>query len=183
MPKESLRSRTTAAVLAVAAAIAVACGGCALFGAGDRRPTIGESQLNWLEIRFLPGAGQPPVQLSLLGTGNIHIRRGTSPRIDNEFSQAVAAENWQDLHADVINIDPSDMRTVFQSFVDRGVLREPDKDFAASISRGVPQARIIGILDSEKVARMAAEPELVGFIRDLLRLFEENRHAAGVQKK
>ena len=51
-----------------------------------------------------------------------------------------------------------------------------------SANRGNPTARIIGSLNNENVTRLAVEPELVGFIRDLLKLFDENKQAPESRK-
>ena len=155
----------------------VLCGsGCSMFSGKGRTMLVQDSQLNWLEVNYFPGMGKPPVQLSLLGSGNIRIRRGTSPQIGNDFSQDVANVKWNDLSVDQINIESAQMRDVFQSLVDRGLLCEPDKDFVPSANRGNPLARIVGSLNNEHVARLAIEPELVGFVRALLMLFDENKH-------
>ena len=74
------------------------------------------------------------------------------------------------------------MCTIFQALGDRGLLRDPDKDFVASANLGVPTARITGTLNAEHVARLAIEPELVGYIRDLLKLFDENNPATQTGK-
>ena len=156
--------------------------GCTIFSESDKLIVVEESQLNWLEIAYVPGMGQPPVQLSLMGSGHIRIRRGTSPLITNDFSQDVKNIKWNDIAVDQITIEPAQVRDLYQSLVNRGLLREPDKDFAASVSRGVPKARIVGMLNGDPVARVAIEPELIGFVRELLKLFDENKHATELAK-
>jgi len=172
--------------IVVALALAVLCtagSGCSMFsGQGNHSIVVNDSQLNWLEVRYVSGMGQPPMLLSLQGSGHIRIKRGNSPMIQNAFSQDVANAKWNDLQEDQRTVEPAQMRDVFQALVDRGLLREPDKDFLASANRGVPTARITGMLNTEKVARVAVEPELVGFIRGLLKLFDENKPAADPRK-
>ena len=89
-------------------------GGCSIFSSKNTTPIVGESQLNWLEVNYLPGMGQQPMQLSLMGSGNIRIKRGSSPQIGNDFSQDVANVTWNDVSVDQINVQPSEMRDIFQ---------------------------------------------------------------------
>jgi len=161
--------------------LGIGSGGCAMFSSHEKT-IVKDSQLNWLEVGYLPGMGQPPVQLSLMGSGHIRIKRGGSPLVGNDFSQDVANEKWSDVSVDQLNIEPAQMHDIFQALVDRGLLREPDTEFAASVTRGIPTARITGTLDMEHVVRVAAEPELVGFIRELIKLFDENKPAAETRK-
>jgi hypothetical protein len=156
--------------------------GCSTIQGKKAMPVVTESQLNWLEVAYLPGMGHPPVQLSMMGSGNLRIKRGSSPLVANDFSQDIENVKWGDVRVDQINLPPAEMRTLFQGLVDRGLLRPADKDFLASVGRGVPTARIAGTLGRERVARQAVEPELIGFIRDLLKAFDDNKLAAAPGK-
>ena len=169
---------------AAAVALAMLCivSGCSIFSGRNRSITVSDSQLNWLVIGYLPGMGKAPMQISLLGSGNIRVRRGTSPQIGDAFSQDVANVKWNDINVDQINVEPAQIRNVYQGLVDRGLLRAPDKDFVPSANRGNPLARIIGSLNNEHVARLAIEPELVGYIRELVKLFDENKHLPETSK-
>jgi len=171
-----MRNRLLAAL--VVSALCVGVPGCALFRAEEpRQIVVSESPLNSLEVRCAPDAGKKPVRLSLQGTGHILVRTGSSPQIDNHFSQDVASAKWHDLREDQLTISPEQMRDIFQALVDRGLLREPDKDFLAlaAADRDIPVAQITGRLNNTAVTRLAVEPELAGYLRELLRLFEANR--------
>ena len=137
------------------------------------RHIVADSGLNWVEIAYLPGRGQPPIQISLLGVGHMRIKRGASPLVTDSFSINVASADWNDITADQINVPREEMRAVFQALVDRGVLAPPDKDFLAAAGRGGPIAKIRGLLDSEAVNRQAVEPELLAYIRDLVKSFDQ----------
>jgi len=163
--------------LVALALLTIGCG-CSIFKGKKPLSMVTASQLNWLEITYLPGAEQPPVQFSLMGSGFVRIRRGNSPLVANDFTQDVTNIQWGDIQTDQINVQPADLHLIFQSLVDRGLMREPDKAFVASASRGVPTAHINGTLNYEHVKRVAVEPELIGFIRDLLKLFDERQPAA-----
>ena len=65
---------------------------------------------------------------------------------------------------------------MYQALVDRGLLRNADKDFLAAANRGGPVARIVGSLNNQRITRLAIEPELIGYIREVIRLFDENKH-------
>ena len=161
--------------------LALAClgaAGCALFREAEPpQVVVAESALNRLEVHYAPDTGKKPVRLSLQGTGHILVRYGSSPQIDNHFSQDVANEKWHDLREDQLTISPAQMRGIFQALVDRGLLREPDKDFLvlASADRNLPVSQITGRLNNTAVTRLVVEPELAGYLRELLRLFEANR--------
>ena len=158
----------------IALALLVVASGCSILS-GNSPTIVKDTQLNWLEISYLPGQNKPPMQLSLMGSGHIKIKQGTSPQLSNAFSQDVANVKWNDINVDQVNVEPAQMRDVFQALVDRGLLREPDQDFVTSAKPGTPIARIIGSLNNEHVVRLAVEPELVGFIRDVLKLFDDNK--------
>ena len=186
MPKYPMRIKAPLfrffAAFACLALLCAAGSGCAIFSHKDETMLVQESQLNWLEICYLPGSGKKPVQLSLKGSGNILLRRGTSPLISNDFARDIDNLQWADISVDQINVEPAQIRNVMQALVDRGLLREPDKDFLPSASRGLPVARITGSLNNEPVLRIAIEPELTGFIREVLKLFDHNRLAPETRK-
>ena len=164
--------------LAIAAA-ALGIGGCTMFFGGDERHVVGESQLNWMEIRYVPATGKPGTILSLLGVGQVHIKRGASPQVMIDFSVDTSHAAWNDVKSDQITLTPAEMRNIFQAFADRGVFGEPSPDFVAAAERGGPFARIRGRLDTETVARYAVEPELIDLIRAIERMFDEAPRGGG----
>jgi hypothetical protein len=159
-------------LLAVAVLCAVAAG-CA----SDKEEKIikvSDSQLNWLEIVYLPDGKQPPVHISMTGAGDIRIKRGKSPLIGNDFSVDVGNKDWGDTQEDQINTTSADMREIFQTFVNRGLLlKTPNPVFLAESKRGGASARIRGTLDSEQILRIAVEPELLAVIRYLVTYSDE----------
>jgi hypothetical protein len=155
------------------ASLGLVSAGCALFSSENTHPVIRESPFNWLEIDYLQGHGKSPVRLSLLGMGNIRMKRGVSPLVKDDFAHDAANIHWNDIQTDQINLDPADLRSLFQAFVDRGVLDKPNPDFPTST--GCPVARIRGALNGDSFERVAAEPELTGYVAELIQLFDQTR--------
>lgn len=147
--------------------------GCAMFGDDDTKLIhVQESQMNWLDVIYTSGAGQPATRLSLMGSGHLRIQQGTSPLVIDDFSREVKNKHWNDVHADQFNVTPEEVRNLFQAFVDRGVMRKPCQDFTGAAERGAPFARIVGTLDNTAIARDVVEPELLCVIQDLIKTFE-----------
>jgi hypothetical protein len=153
-------------------------GGCAMFSGPDPEMRVSDTQLNRLEIQYLPGRGERLVRLSILGTGYLQIQRGASPLVTNDFSQNTLSSQWSDHQVDQISLQPSESLMIFQTFVDRGLFRKPDPAFQPAVDRGGAMAIISGTLNNEAVARQAIEPELLGYIRYLITIFDETKKAA-----
>jgi len=139
------------------------------------RHLVGESQLNWLDIHYMPGKGQPMTRISIGQTGHVVIQRGTSPALMDDFSQDVASKEWPDLETNQANLPSDEIRQVFQDLVSRGVLLPANKEFleAQKRSKG-PLAHISGQLDNERVDRMVAEPELLDMVKKIATFFDTN---------
>lgn len=155
------------------ASLGLAASGCALFSSENTHPVIRESPFNWLEIDYLQGNGKAPVRISLLGMGNIRMKRGVSPLVKDDFAHDAANIHWNDIQTDQINLDPADLRNLFQALVDRGVLDKPNPDFPTS--SGGPVAHIRGALNGDSFERVAAEPEIAGYVAELIQLFDQTR--------
>jgi hypothetical protein len=153
----------------------VATSGCTMFSGPDPAMRVNDSQLNRLEIQYLPVHGEPLVRLSVMGSGYCRIQRGVSPLVTNEFSQNVTSSQWGDVQVDQINLQPAEALMIFQTLVDRGLWREPDKAFQSAAQRGGATALITGVLNNEAVARNAIEPELLGYIRHLITIFDDTK--------
>lgn len=149
--------------------------GCRLFQEEDFRRHIAASSLNHIEILYVPGSGQAPVQVALLGSGHIGIKRGTSPLLRDVFSQDVKDKRWNDLDVDQATIDPEEMNAMFQTLSDRGLFRKPDPAFAGGAAQGAPHIRVVGRLNGERVDRVACEPELVDVVRRLVARLDASR--------
>ena len=169
----------TAAVLFASAVLAA--GGCA--SSGNRpRHIVADSGLNWVEITYLPGTGQPPVQIALFGVGHMRLKRGRSPLVTDSFSIDVAHAAWTDIAADQLNVPREEARAIFQALADRGVLAPPDREFLAAVPAGGPVAHVRGRIDTETVNRQAAEPELLAYIRELAGYFDRASPHGGAGK-
>ncbi len=167
--------RKSVATIWILSILAVAVSGCSMFPGPDPAMRVCDSQLNRLEIQYLPGLGDPLVRLSILGSGYLRIQRGVSPLVTNDFSQNVICSQWGDIQVDQINLQPAEALMIFQTLVDRGLLREPDKAFQSTAQRGGATAIITGTLNNEAIARNAIEPELLGYIRHLITIFDATK--------
>jgi hypothetical protein len=160
--------------LLAAVVLCAVAAGCA--SDAEKTIKVSDSQLNWLEIFYIPDGKQPPIHISMTGAGDIRIKRGNSPLIGNDFSVDVSNKDWGDTQEDQINTTPADMREIFQTFVNRGLLlKTPNPVFMEESKRGGASARIRGTLDGEQILRIAVEPELLAVIRYLVTYSDETR--------
>ncbi len=159
--------------IVTAALLALACAsGCALFDRRERPPPqISDSQLNWLEITYRPGdTRRPPCRISMIGVGSLSVRTGASPLVADDFAHDPAHPNWNDIDAQRISLTPEDVRQIFQSLVNNGLLDAPRKDRTTASANGTAAVVFVGRLDREHVRRVASEPELVSRVERLLDL-------------
>ena len=157
---------------AVLAACAMALAGCAS-GRGPRF-AVDDSQLNWMEISYRPGSpAAKPCHISLLGTGSLSYRSGNSPQLSNSFSTDVTHPSWGDISEGSFPIPPSEMRQIFQSFLDHGALDNPKSDKNAGKTPGQPVVSLTSKFRNAKPSRrITSDPVLVGMVERLIRWIE-----------
>ena len=153
---------------ACAAAVAALCAcGCATHG--PRFPVSG-SQLNWMEIAYRPARpGQNPVRVSLLGTGAITLKTGSSPQVMNSFAVDTRNSSWNDVDEVRAEIPQEEMQSVFQQFIDNGVTDSPRSDKKAGKTPGKAFVMIGGRIDKEKIRRATDDPQLVKMVERLIK--------------
>ena len=99
MMKTSIRTRLPSplATLLLASALFASASGCASTK-GDGRPparhfAVDLSGLDWMEIVYNPQPKDPvfkmPCKISLMGSGEVEVRMGRSPRVWNSFSDKI----------------------------------------------------------------------------------------------
>ncbi len=161
-----------AAIAAIA--LAAACG-CATHG---RRFPVSPSQLNWLEIAYRPAKqGAYPCRISILGTGSITMRTGSSPQIMNSFSVDTRSSSWNDVDEIRADIPPDEMQAILQQFVDSGITDSPRSDKKAGQAPGKPVVMIGGRIDREKIRRMTDDEKLVKMTERLIKWMAEQEDA------
>lgn len=136
-----------------------------------KRFTVTDSPLNWVEIAYL-GTNQPVsmLRISLIGNGSIQLRRGNSPRVLDDFAGNTANPNWDDYHQADINVATTEMRQIFQAFINRGVCdAEPKHPREAPV---LPMAKLNGRLDRERFFRHTTEPDLLEIVTNLLTMID-----------
>ena len=76
-----------------------------LCGCASTPVEVGDSQLNWISISYRPAdAAVKPCRLELIGVGSLEFIEGHSPRVNNDFSQAVDHGQWQDVYQEKLQI-------------------------------------------------------------------------------
>ncbi len=162
------------------------CGGCALREGGwpgifeGRREPVAISNLDWVEIRFLPHPSDPlfdsVCRLSLYGSGEIEFRTGRSPRVEDAFSTAVDDPDWNDLRTDRQHVGQERMQALYQELVDAGLF--PRRGAGPPPRRSVPLVRVNARIGRERVLRLTDDRRIVALVERILASFAEGASAA-----
>lgn len=143
---------------------------------------VDDSSLNWVEFIYFPAQANAgasplytrngrkritlPVRLSLLGSGSISMKIGTSEQVLNDFATGADAESWNDIQEDRINISPEMMRQILQVFVDEGLV--PQYPAYLPPPQKLPQIRYVGTIRGTKFGLQTDNPYLVKLVEDFL---------------
>lgn len=166
-----------ASVQALAAVFASAAllSGCSTSG---RRFQVSQSQLNWMEVSYKPAKnGAPFCRISMLGTGSITMRMGTSPRIADSFSYDTRNANWNDVEQIRADIPQEEMQDVFQMFIDNGITDSPRSDKHAGEIPGKAIVMIGARIDREKIRRRTDDEKIVGMVERLIQWLVDQEEA------
>lgn len=132
------------------------------------------SGLDWIEIAYYPAKNDPkvkfPCRLSIFGAGEVEFKTGRSPRLWSSFSDKVDDPYWNDLYSDRMHLPKDEMLSVFQAFVDEGIV---PKDLFTRKTEAVkpPYVNISAQIGREEV-RMATDNKfLVGLVEEAIENF------------
>lgn len=138
----------------------------------DRPPrwTVELSQLDYVE--FMAGANAqgnesegPVSQYILLGTGYLHRRTGSSPRVSNEFWNERKDERWDSYKTDSIAVPATYVQACFQhlvdlEFFDESVHKPPSERLVAQgvvVSASINGRRRVLFSQDPRIRTMVAE--------------------------
>ncbi|MGN0844875.1 MAG: hypothetical protein ACI4QT_06610 [Kiritimatiellia bacterium] len=174
--------------LCVAAILCAGLSGCQNLAVTEDGHVRGEtirvedSSLNWVEFIYIPAQANAganplyarngrkritlPVRLSLLGSGSISVKTGTSEQVLSDFATGADAESWNDIQEDRINISPEMMRQILQVFVDEGLV--PQYPAYLPPPQKLPQIRYVGTIQGTKFGLQTDNPFLVKLVEDFL---------------
>ena len=151
--------------------------GCGPFWV-DPYITVGESSLNHVEIHYYNMNRQPirRVGVEIYGNGLVIVRKGTSELVSNDFAKRYKDENWRSVKTHRLQLDPKEVRDIFQNLVNEGLL-DREKTFKAS-KRNSPdrfiavKANIDSHTYSDNVNMFEEDPDLAEQLLDVIREFE-----------
>lgn len=143
----------------LALAVCTCATGCRSWAVKDdghirgKRIQVDDSSLNWVEFIYVPGenrcaAIRDTVRLSLLGSGSITMKIGSSEQVVNDFAMSHDAATWNDILEDSINVDPAMMAEILQIFVDEGLM--PVFPRLLPPVEKKPQIRYVGKINNTK---------------------------------
>jgi hypothetical protein len=156
--------------IAMAVVLFIGVTGCATLE--PKRFDVNESSLNFIEITWL-STNQPMkfTRISLLGNGNILLRRGASPRVLDSFAADLEHPDWNDYHEQTCMLTAREMHQIFQAFVNRGIYDEEPKPLPGTPK--LPMAKIFGRLNTKDFFRHTIDPDLLEIVTSLLTLIDE----------
>ena len=140
-----------------------------LCGCASTPVEVGDSQLNWISISYRPAdAAVKPSRLELIGVGSLEFIEGHSPRVNNDFSQAVDHGQWQDVYQEKLGVPPDVIRGWLQIFVDAGILDRKKQIRKNKEGEARDVAVFRGRINREKVFCATNDEEILGHVRKLI---------------
>ena len=151
--------------------------GCGPFWV-DPYITVEESSLNWVQIHYYNMKHSPVrrVDVEIMGTGLVVIKKGTSELVSNDFAKRYDAKSWSDIRTSRKQITPKQANDVFQQLVNFGLLdrektfksaSEPCTDRFIAVS-----ANINTNTYSDNANIFEEDPDLAEVLLDVVREFD-----------
>ena len=136
------------------------------------------SPLDILEVYYYPSVTNSkytaPSRLTLIGTGMISMRTGTSPLLQSDFAAEHDNDQWQDYRTDQTYISDIDMQAIFQSYVNLG-MTDPyyQKKRHMPLANARPLVRIKGKMSGHFVSCTSTNDGIIGITELILDIFEK----------
>ena len=150
---------------------ALCLAGCVMWPESDKPFAVSDSSLNWTEIYYTTTNTATAVRLSILGSGNIVLCRGTSSRLLDAFAVDVESANWDDFERDEINLSRKDVQQIHQLLVNRGALRKSEQMPPGTTT----VVQMHGRIDDKVFSRVTADPPLLQVVETIIGLFPPPR--------
>ena len=152
--------------------------GCGPFWV-DPYITVGESSLNWVIITYYNMNRQPirRTWVEIYGNGLVIVKKGASEQVTNDFARRHKDKGWEEIKTHRIQLDPTEVRDIFQNLVNYGLL-DREKTFKAS-KKDSPdrfiavKANIDSHTYSDNVNMFEEDPDLAEHLLDVVREFEQ----------
>ena len=170
-------------LLAVSCWLLVLGGGLSLSGCGpfwvDPYITVKESSLNWSIITYY-NMNRTPIRrtwVEIYGNGLVIVKKGASEQVTNDFARHHKDKGWGEIKTHRIQLDPKEVRDIFQNLVNYGLL-DREKTFKAS-KKDSPdrfiavKANIDSNTYSDNVNMFEEDPDLAEHLLDVIREFEQ----------
>ena len=133
---------------------------------------VGDSQLNWLQATYAP-AGGAACRMNLVGAGYIEYAEGASPLVANDFATDIGNAQWQDRYLERLGVQPSDVRTWIQRFVDAGLAeRHIHRPKGGAGKHDV--VYVTASIDREKYACITDDARMITVVRNLVQSIKKN---------
>ena len=152
--------------------------GCGPFWV-DPYITVGESSLNWTIITYYNMNRQPirRTWVEIYGNGLVIVKKGASEQVTNDFARRHKDEGWGEIKTHRIQLDPKEVRDIFQNLVNEGLL-DREKTFKASKKNSpdrfiAVKANIDSNTYSDNVNMFEEDPDLAEHLLDVIREFEQ----------
>ena len=161
------RMRKTIRTTALLTGLTLCLTGCMIWPDSDKPFPVSDSSLNWTEIYYTTTNSATAVRLSILGSGNIVMCRGTSNRLLDAFAIDVESANWDDFERDEINLSRKDVQQIHQLLINRGVLKKSQK----LPPETTQLVQLHGRIDDKVFSCVSADPPLVQVVKTIISLF------------
>lgn len=160
-------SRNTIRNITLFTCLALFLTGCTMWPEDDKPFAVSDSSLNWTEIYYTTTNTATAVRLSILGSGNVVLCRGTSSRLLDAFAIDVESANWDDFERDEINLARKEVQQIHQLLINRGVLIK-NKTLPPETTTVV---QLHGRIDDRVFSCVSADPPLLQVVETIVKLF------------
>lgn len=147
-----------------------------LVGCATPPVVVSDSQLNWLEVKYMPiSPDAKPCRISLIGVGSIEYKEGTSPQVASSFAVNTEDAGWQDVYQESLGVQPAVLRSWLQRFADAGVMTENARVNAAKeLQKKADRAFITARINGKKAVCITTGESLIKVVRDLIRSIKQH---------
>jgi rhamnosyltransferase len=157
----------SAAVCMTLLACSLLGGGCASLFPPAKPLEVGDSQLNWLTIRYRPLSTQRPAcRIEIVGAGYLYFIQGKSPLVADDFAVDTEHAQWTNLRQEKLGMTPAETRSLLQRFADAGLTTEP-----ARPGKTLPTAPGIASfrwrINNKSGACFTANPALIALVEEI----------------
>lgn len=165
--KSSIRSIRSLLLLSVLAALAVGCS--PYWYKSPEKFTVRNTRFNKVEIRYQASEEAPRIRCEMKNNGYIQVLEGHSVTVGDDFNIEYDKPTFSDVRKYTYSMSPEMFRETLQVLVNAGLLEDNPADEDDPI---YPKVLVCADINSSRIEKFTADPELIATIRMFLSQFK-----------